>query len=118
RCSTRQVDRVEIRADDVEDALVEDEPRAGRDVGGGREDKRPATPIEIAKRRVVEQDLVVELGRKLGATPRRSAELAPVDWTERAGDDVTLHVALQEALLVIGKQLVAVEAVGERGEAA
>ena len=43
---------------------------------------------------------------------------APVSRTEGAGDDLALHVALQEALLVVVEQLVAVEAVGQRGEAA
>ncbi len=118
RRGARQVDGVEVRADDVEDALVEDEARAGRDVGGRRHDERALAAVEITERRVVEQDLVVQLGRELGAAPGRSAELAPVGRAERAGDDLALHVALQEALLVIDEQLVAVEAVGQRGEAA
>ena len=112
------MDGVRVRADDVEDALVEDEARAGRDVGGRRHDERALAAVEIAEGRVVEQDLVVQLGRELGAAPGGAAQLAPVGRAERAGDDLALHVALQEALLVVGEQLVAVEAVGKRGEAA
>ena len=37
---------------------------------------------------------------------------------ERARDDLALHVALQEALLVVVEQLVAVQAIGQCGEAA
>ena len=35
-------------------------------------------------------------------------QLAPVSRIEGAGDELALHVALQEALLVVGEQLVAV----------
>ena len=78
----------------------------------------PLPRVEVAEGRVVEQDLVVQLGRQLRPTPGRRPQLAPVGRTEGAGDDLALHVALQEALLVFGEQLVAVEAVGQCREAA
>jgi histone H3/H4 len=65
----RQRHRVEVRADDVERALLEGEARAGRDVRRGRDDERALAPVEIAERGAVEQDLVVELRRQLRNGP-------------------------------------------------
>ena len=118
RSGTRQRHGIEIRADDVERALVEDETRAGRDVGGRRQDHRALAAVEIAEGGAVEQDFVVQLRRQFGPTPALRRQVSPVARTEGAGDDLALHVALQEALLVVVEQLVAVEAVGQRREAA
>ena len=90
----------------------------GRDVGGRGQDQRALAAVEVAEGRAVEQDLVVQLGRQFGAAPAGRPQLAPVGRIERAGDELALHVALQEALLVVGEQLVAVQAVGQRREAA
>ena len=109
---------IEIRADEVESALVEDETGAGRDVGGRRQDQRARAAVEIAEGRAVEQDFVVQLGRQFGTAPGRRPQLSPVSRIESARDDLALHVALQEALLVVGEQLVAVKAIGQRGETA
>ena len=109
---------IEVRADDVERALVEDEARAGRDVGGRRQDHRALAAVEIAEGGAVEQDFVVQLGRQFGTAPALRRQVSPVARTEGAGDELALDVALQEALLVVVEQLVAVEAVGQRGEAA
>ena len=118
RGGARQRHGIEIRADDVECALVEDETRAGRDVGGRRQDHRALAAIEIAEGGAVEQDLVVQLRRQLGAAPALRREVSPVARTQGARDELALDVALEEALLVIVEQLVAVEAVRQRGEAA
>ena len=60
---------VEIRAQQVEDALVEGDAAAGRDVGGRRHDERAVAAVEVAEGRAVEQDLVVQLRREFGAAP-------------------------------------------------
>jgi len=61
--------------------------------------------------------------RRTAAPPARTgpspSTTACPNWpAERPRDDLALHVALEEALLVLGEQPLAVEAVGERGEAA
>ena len=48
----------------------------------------------------------------------RRREVAPVRRIESARDELALDVALEKALLVVVEQLVAVQAVGQRGEAA
>ena len=118
RGGTRQRNRIEVRADDVERALVEDEARARRDVRGRRQDHRALAAIEIAERGAVEQDFVVQLRRQLGPAPALRRQVSPVARTEGAGDELALHVALQEPLLVVIEELVAVQAVGQRREAA
>ncbi len=87
-------------------------------VGRRHEDEWAGTAIEVAERRAVEQDLVVQLRRQLGTTPSGGRELRPVRRAERPGDDVALNVALQESLLVVDEQLVPVKPVRERREAA
>ena len=76
------------------------------------------TAVEVAERRAIEQDLVVQLRRELGTTPSSRRQLRPVSRTEGASNDVPLNVALQEALLVVGEQFVAVKSVRQRREAA
>ena len=41
-----------------------------------------------------------------------------MDRVKRAPGDLALHIALEEALLVIVKELVTIEAIGERSKAA
>ena len=78
----------------------------------------PVAAVEIAEGGAVEEDFVVQLGRQFGAAPARRRQPSPVRRAEGARDDLALHVAFQEALLVLGEQLLAVEAIGQRGEAA
>ena len=78
----------------------------------------PLPAREVAEGRAVEQDFVVELRGELGASPAGRHQVAPVEGTQRTRDDLALDVALQEALFVHVEQLVAVQAVRERGEAA
>src|SRR5206468_12663231 len=109
---------VEIRAEDVENALGKDEAGACRDVGGRCQDHRALAAVEIAERGTVEKNFVVQLRRQFGATPTGRPQLAPVRRTEGARDDLALHIALQKALLVVVEQLVAVKAIRQCGEAA
>ena len=118
RGRARQRYGTEVRADDVERALVEDEARPGREVRRRHRDHRPLAADEIGEGRVVEQDFIVELSGELGTTPVRRRQRSPIEGTQRAGDDIALDVALQEALLVLVEQLLTVETVGQRGEAA
>ena len=63
RGSAGQRHGIEVRADNVERALVEDEAGAGRDVGGGHQDQRALAAAEIAEGATAEEDFVVQLGR-------------------------------------------------------
>src|ERR1022692_3424357 len=65
----------------------------------------------------MEQDLVVKLGRQFGTAPTRRPQGCPVSRVEQTGDQLSLQVTLQKFLLVVCEQLVAVQAVGEGGEA-
>ena len=118
RGGARQPEVVEIGAQRVEDVLVEDHAGPGRDIGRRRQDQRTPAAAEIGIGRAVEEDLVVQVGRELRAPPVRRRQSCPVTRIEGAGDDLALHVALQEALLVFREQLVAVQAIGQRREAA
>ena len=66
----------------------------------------------------MEEYLVVELRRQLGATPILGRQGAPVARVQGTSDQLALHVTLQEAALVDVEQLVPVQAVGQRREAA
>src|SRR6185369_11696992 len=99
---------IQVRADEVEGALVEDEARAGGDVGGRGEDHRSLPAPQVAERGAVEEDLVIEIGGELGAPPAFREQRSPVARAERTGDEFALHVALEEALLVVLEQLVAI----------
>ncbi len=120
RCGggTGQPHGIEIRAQDIEYVLGEHDPAAGRDVGGRCHDQRTVAAVEVAEGRTVEQDLVVIVGGQFGTAPARRHQVSPVARIEGAREKFALDVALEEALLVVVEQLVAVEAVGERGEAA
>jgi hypothetical protein len=96
----------------------EHDARAGREVGGADDDRRPGGALEVRVGRTVEQDLVVEIGGELGTAPALRPKRAPVQWVQSALDEVALHVALEETLLEIIEQLLSIEAVGERSEAA
>ncbi len=76
----------------------------------------PAPRVEIAERRAVEQDFVVQLGRQFGTAPARRPQRSPVSRIQETRDDLALYIAFQEALLVVGEQLVAIQAIGERSE--
>src|SRR5207302_8135647 len=95
-----------------------DEARAGRDVSGRREDQRSAAAVEIAEGRTIEKNFVVQFRRQFRAPPTRRFQLAPVSRIKGASDDLALHIALQEALLVVVEQIIAVKAIGQRGETA
>jgi hypothetical protein len=69
RGGARQSHRADVRAQDVEKALMERKPGAAADVGGRRDDQRTLAADEIAERRAVEQDFVVELRGELGTAP-------------------------------------------------
>jgi hypothetical protein len=113
-----EANAIEVGAQHVEDVLVERHAAAGCDVRRGRDDERTRAAIEVAEGRPVEQDLVVEVRREFGAAPVRRRQIAPVRGTESARDDLALDVALEEPLLVFGEELLAIQAVGESGEAA
>ena len=120
RCcrSTRQLHRIEVRTEEVEEALVEAHASAATDVGGRGYDEGAGLAVQVAEGRTVEQDLVVQLGRQFGAAPAGGRQLAPVARIEAAGDEFALHVAFQETLFVVAEQLLAIQAVGQCGEAA
>jgi hypothetical protein len=81
----RQANLVEIRAEKIEVVLEEREPRPRRDVGPGRDRDRDAGLVEeIAERRTLEQDLVVELGGELRAPGAAADELVPVERVQGA----------------------------------
>ena len=114
----RQRHRVHVGAEEVEVGLREREPGAGGDVGRRGDDQRPVAAVEVAERRAAEQVLVVHLGGHLGPAPAFGPQRRPVLRAQEPGQQLALHVALEEPLLVDVEQLVAVQAVRERGEAA
>jgi hypothetical protein len=97
---------------------ADDEARARAHVGRRRDDHRSVAALQVGERRAVEQDLVVEVRRQLGATPARGHQRSPVRRGGDAPEQFPLDVALQEAPFVLVEQLVAVQPVGQRGEAA
>jgi hypothetical protein len=92
--------------------------KTGRNVGGRGHDQRTFAPVEVGERRAVEEYLVIQVGRQFRAAPTRRRQIAPVQRIESAGDDCALHIALEETLLIVGEQLVTIETVGQRREAA
>jgi hypothetical protein len=66
----------------------------------------------------VEQDLVVQLGSQFRPAVALGRQRSPVIGTRRAGDKLALDVTLEEALLVIVEQLLAIQAVSQGREAA
>jgi len=93
RSSTGQRYSIEIRADNVKNALGEDKTGASRDVRGRRQDQWARAAVEIAKGSAVEEDFVVQLGRQFGTTPTRRPQLSPVSRTQHARDELALHIA-------------------------
>jgi len=65
----RQRDSVQVRAQDIEHALLEDQTRPARNVGGRREDQGSLAAVEVTEGGIVEQDFVVQLRSQFGATP-------------------------------------------------
>jgi hypothetical protein len=118
RGRAREPHRREVGAQHVEHRLREPDPRARRDVRRHHGDVGAGPAREVREGGAVEQDLVVQIRRHLGASPCIGGQGRPVERVERAREEGALDVALQETLLVIAEELVAVQAVGERGEAA
>ena len=119
RCRrARQPDGAQVRAQDVEHLLREVEPCAGAQVGRRRDDHRPRAALQIGERCAIEQDLVIEIRGELGAAPVRRAQRPPVNGIQGPADQLALNIALEKALLVFAEQPVAIQAVGQRGEAA
>src|SRR5258708_30727784 len=65
RSSTGQRYSIEIRADNVKNALGEDKTGASRDVRGRRQDQLSRAAVEIAKASPVEEAFVAQLGRQV-----------------------------------------------------
>ncbi len=80
----RQANLVQVRAEQVEVVLEEREPRAGRDVGPGRDRDRPGLVEKIAEGRALEQDLVVVLRGEFRTPGATTDELPPVERIEGA----------------------------------
>ena len=110
--------RIEIRAEHIEEALVEDKARPGGEIRGGCHDKRHVFALQIGKSRAVKQDFIIVLRGKFRSPPAGRRQARPVQGIEHPGDDFALHIALQEAPFIAGKELFAVQAVGQRREAA
>ena len=110
-----ELERFEIRAHHVEILLREDHPRTGRQLRRPHGDRRHPLVIQVRERRAMEQDLVVELRRHLGHAPAFGHQRAPVQRVQGAMDQLALHVAREEAILVLIEQLVAIQPVRERG---
>src|SRR5262249_56180041 len=93
------------------EVFVEDRARRpGRDVGTGRDRDRNAGLVEeVAERRALEQDLVVVVRRELRAPGAAADELPPVEGVQPACEQRALDVALEEPLLVLGEQPLAVD---------
>ena len=79
---------------------------------------RPGFADEVAERCAAEQDLVVVLRSQFRAPPPVRRQRNPVLRRQEPGEQRALDVALQEPRLVLFEQALAVERVGERGEAA
>ena len=121
-----------------------DDAAAARDSGTALRSEQMTSNMPWLKTKREPVEMSVADARIIGPLPRlRSPKVAPLNrissysWAasserpqpvddsspqyaraQRAGDDLALDVALQEALLVVVEQLVAIQAVGQRGEAA
>ena len=66
----------------------------------------------------MEQDFVIILRRQLGPAPSARHQGGPVHGVKGSSDERTLYVTLEKALLVIIKELIAIQPVRERSETA
>jgi hypothetical protein len=87
-------------------------------VKGGGHDQRAVAAVEIAEGCPVEENLVVHLGRHFRPSPAIGPQRAPVFRAQEPRQQVALDIALQKPPLIFIEQLVAVQSIGERGEAA
>ena len=74
----RQADRFKVGTEQVEIVLIERQSRSGGDIGARCDGDGTRSIEKIAKRCVLEQDLVVVFGRKLRAPGAAADELPPV----------------------------------------
>ena len=109
----------QIGAEEVELLLRELKARAVGETGGVHDDERPpGRRDELHECPLLEDGLVVELGREIDAAPVGRGEPRPVDRAEHPPEQLALDVTAEKAVLELREDAVAEEPVVGGGEGA
>src|SRR4030095_14617328 len=109
----------EVGAQDVERILIEGEARIGADLRRADARERTARLFrKVRERRALEQNLVVIVRSELGASVGGTCQRWAVKRGRNTSDKFALYVPLEEALVVVREQCVAVKRERERREGA